>query len=70
MKATKWLKTDRKDVHRAIAAGEPVETCSCCGGALPPYQVWEKLRQTGRGPDCDGAVDSDGNCRAFAGVMS
>jgi hypothetical protein len=68
-KTKNWLASDKKAVQKAIAAGESCERCNCCGGDLPPYEVWEELRASGRGPDCDGTVDSSGNCRAFADVM-
>lgn len=64
-----WHKSDEKTVRRAVDAGEPYQRCDCCGGWLPPREAWEELRQTGRGPDCDGTVDRSGNCRAFADVM-
>jgi hypothetical protein len=68
-KTKQWLKADEKLVSKAIRNGEPREVCDCCGGYLPPIDVWETLRATGRGPDCDGSMDGNGNCRAFGEIM-
>lgn len=46
-------------------AGEEMR-CDCCGGRLPPQEIWELHRSDG-GPDCDGSVDAaTGRCRAYA----
>lgn len=41
------------------------ETCQCCGGSLPPLDIWEANRNAA--DDCNGSVDPDnGRCRAFS----
>jgi hypothetical protein len=40
-------------------------TCACCGGLLPPRDVWEANRD--RADECTGSVDAQtGRCRSFA----
>lgn len=51
------------------ATGKKVH-CDCCGGKLPPKDVYELVRDWDcDSGDCDGSVDSDtGHCRAFSEI--
>ncbi len=40
------------------------QTCHCCGGDLPPPDIWEAHRE--EAGDCDGSVTESGRCRAYA----
>lgn len=40
-------------------------TCDCCGGHLPPQEIWDANRN--HAGDCDGSVHpATDRCRAFA----
>lgn len=39
-------------------------TCDCCGGLLPPTDIWEE--NCDYADDCTGSIDANGRCRAFS----
>lgn len=41
--------------------------CNCCGGDLPPYEVWQVTRIHWLAKECPGHIDSrTGRCGGFA----
>lgn len=55
-----------KALEAAKTAGEGTTRCDCCGGYLPPPSAYEDARSWDvDSGDCDGSVQTNGNCRAF-----
>lgn len=52
-------------IEIAIDDGPVGLTCSCCGGDMPPREIWE-ARRNDSDAECTGSIDSQGRCRAWS----
>ena len=40
------------------------QTCGCCGGSMPPLEIWEANRS--HADECTGGVDEHGRCFSYS----